>query len=296
MHDIRAPGSCDTFPASRFSRQSMHSWLRGYFVAPVRATTNTVRLRNYFRNSVRAATNTFRLRDHFRPSSPRRDKYIPPPQLFPSLQSAPRQIQSASATISAIQSASRQIQSASATISVTPVCAATNTVRLRNYFRNSVRVATNTVRLRNYFRHSSLRRDKYVPPPRPFPPLQSASRQIQSASATISAIQSAPRQIRSASATISAIQSAPRQIRSASATISAIQPINLVVVPKLYNTNYTLFSQIYFPTNTSPAPPSSITTLPHPFLHHYPLSDYFHPNLHSISFTRHAIFSPPPRT
>lgn len=114
------------------------------------------------------------------------------------------------------------------------------------------------------------------------------------ASAAISSLQSAPRQIHSASATISAIQSAPRQIRSASATISAIQPINLVVVPKLYNTNYTLFSQIYFPTNTSPAPPSSITTLPHPFLHHYPLSDYFHPNLHSISFTRHAIFSPPP--
>ena len=97
-----------------------------------------------------------------------------------------------------------------------------------------------------------------------------------------------------ASAAISSLQSAPRQIQSASATISAIQPINLVVVPKLYNTNYTLFSQIYFPTNTSPAPPSSITTLPHPFLHHYPLSDYFHPNLHSISFTRHAIFSPPP--
>ena len=234
MHDIRAPGSCDTFPASRFSRQSMHSCLRDYFVAPVCAATNTVRLRNYFR-----------------PSSPRRDKYIPPPQLFP-------------ATISAIQSAPRQIQSASATISVTPVC-----------------VATNTFRLRNYFRHSSLRRDKYSPPPQLFPPLQSASRQIHSASATIS---------------ISAIQSAPRQIRSASATISAIQPINLVVVPKLYNTNYTLFSQIYFPTNTSPAPPSSITTLPHPFLHHYPLSDYFHPNLHSISFTRHAIFSPPPRT
>ena len=186
----------------------MHSWLRGYFVAPVCAATNTVRLRNYFR-----------------PSSPRHDKYSPPPQLFPQF---------------------------------------------------------------------SPRRDKYIPPPRPFPPLQSASRQIQSASATISAIQSAPRQIRSASATISAIQSAPRQIRSASATISAIQPINLVVVPKLYNTNYTLFSQIYFPTNTSPAPPSSITTLPHPFLHHYPLSDYFHPNLHSISFTRHAIFSPPP--
>ena len=110
------------------------------------------------------------------------------------------------------------------------------------------------------FPQFSPRRDKYVPPPRPFPPLQSAS----------------------------------RQIHSASATISAIQPINLVVVPKLYNTNYTLFSQIYFPTNTSPAPPSSITTLPHPFLHHYPLSDYFHPNLHSISFTRHAIFSPPP--
>ena len=193
MHDIRAPGTCNTFSAFRFSRQSMHSCLRGYFVAPVCAATNTVRLRNYFR-----------------PSSPRRDKYSPPPQLFPQF---------------------------------------------------------------------SPRRDKYVPPPRPFPPLQSASRQIHFASATISAL-----------------QSASRQIHSASATISAIQPINLVVVPKLYNTNYTLFSQIYFPTNTSPAPPSSITTLPHPFLHHYPLSDYFHPNLHSISFTRHAIFSPPPRT
>ena len=279
MHDIRAPGSCDTFPASRFSRQSMHSWLRGYFVAPVCAATNTVRLRNYFR-----------------PSSPRHDKYSPPPQLFPQFSPRRDKYIPPPRPFPPLQSASRQIHSASATISVTPVCAATNTVRLRNYFRNSVRVATNTVRLRNYFRHSSLRRDKYVPPPRPFPPLQSASRQIQSASATISAIQSAPRQIRSASATISAIQSAPRQIRSASATISAIQPINLVVVPKLYNTNYTLFSQIYFPTNTSPAPPSSITTLPHPFLHHYPLSDYFHPNLHSISFTRHAIFSPPPRT
>ena len=122
---------------------------------PVRAATNTVRLRNYFRNSVRAATNTFRLRDHFRPSSPRRDKYSPPPQLFPPLQSAPRQIQSASATISAIQSAPRQIRSASATISAPPVRVATNTFRLRNYFRPPVRVATNTFRLRDHFRNSA---------------------------------------------------------------------------------------------------------------------------------------------
>ena len=168
-----------------------------------------------------------------------------PATLFPHPVFRDNQCIPASAAISAIQSAPRQIRSASATISAPPV-----------------RVATNTFRLRNYFRHSSLSRDKYSPPPQLFPSLQSA----------------------------------PRQIQSASATISAIQPINLVVVPKLYNTNYTLFSQIYFPTNTSPAPPSSITTLPHPFLHHYPLSDYFHPNLHSISFTRHAIFSPPPRT
>ena len=136
---------------------------------PVRATTNTVRLRNYFRNSVRAATNTFRLRDHFRPSSPRRDKYIPPPQLFPSLQSAPRQIQSASATISAIQSASRQIQSASATISVTPVCAATNTFRLRDHFRPSSPRRDKYSPPPQPFPQFSPRRDKYVPPPRPFP-------------------------------------------------------------------------------------------------------------------------------
>ena len=71
------------------------------------------------------------------------------------IQSAPRQIHSASATISAIQSAPRQIRSASATISVTPVCAATNTVRLRDHFRNSVRAATNTFRLRDHFRNSA---------------------------------------------------------------------------------------------------------------------------------------------
>ena len=77
-----------------------------------------------------------------------------PATLFPHPVFRDNQCIPASAAISAIQSAPRQIRSASATISVTPVCAATNTVRLRNYFRNSVRAATNTFRLRDHFRNS----------------------------------------------------------------------------------------------------------------------------------------------
>ena len=84
----------------------------------------------------------------------RDNQCIPGSAAISSLQSAPRQIQSASATISAIQSAPRQIHSASATISAPPVRVATNTVRLRNHFRNSVRAATNTFRLRDHFRNS----------------------------------------------------------------------------------------------------------------------------------------------
>ena len=114
---------------------------------------------------------------------------------------------------------------ASATISVTPVCAATNTFRLRNYFRNSVRAATNTFRLRDHFRNSA---HKF-----------SCSSEI------------------------------------------------------IQHQLHTLFPNL-LPYQHIPRTAVINHTLPHPFLHHYPLSDYFHPNLHSISFTRHAIFSPPP--
>ena len=126
-----------TISAIQSAPRQIHSASATISAPPVRVATNTFRLRNYFRHSSLRRDKYSPPPQLFPQFSPRRDKYSPPPQLFPSLQSAPRQIRSASATISA-----------------PPVRVATNTVRLRNHFRNSVRAATNTFRLRDHFRNS----------------------------------------------------------------------------------------------------------------------------------------------